>query len=84
MSLKCMTMLWFSYVSGGRQRSYSCSCPELRAQYPQPPSRTFTQSFDLAFKVLTLNQIGNFVIVVLAALFLLPPFLLLQALVTLR
>ena len=78
-----MTMLWFSYVSGGQQRSHSCSCLELRAQYPQPPSRTFTQSFDLAFEVLTLNQIGDFVIVVLAALFP-PPFLLLQALVTLR
>jgi hypothetical protein len=50
--------------------------PQLCAQYPHP-SRTFTQSFNLAFKVLTLNQIGDFVIVVLAALFLLPPFLLL-------
>jgi hypothetical protein len=58
--------------------------PRTACTVSAPPLRTFTQSFDLAFEVLTLNQIGDFVIVVLAALFLLPPFLLLQALVTLR
>jgi hypothetical protein len=83
MSLKCMTMLWVSYVSGGRQiitHTLASNCMHTI----HTPSRAFTQSFDLAFEVLTLNQIGDFVIVVLAAFFLLPTFLLLQALVTLR
>ena len=82
MSLKCMTMLWVSYVSGGRQiitHTLASNCVHTI----RTPSRRSTPSFDLAFEVLTLNQIGDFVIVVLA-LFLLPTFLLLQALVTLR
>jgi hypothetical protein len=83
MSFICMTMLWVSYVSGGRQiitHALASNC----VYTIRTPSKVFTQSFDLAFEVLTLNQIGDFVIVVLAALFLLPTFLLLQALVTLR
>jgi hypothetical protein len=83
MSLKCMTVLWVSYVSRGRQiitHALASNCVHTIRN----PSRTSTRSFDLAFEVLTLNQIGDFVIVVLAALFLLPTFLLLQALVTLR
>ena len=76
MSLICMTMLWVSYVSGGRQiitHALASNC----VYTIRTPSKVFTQSFDLAFEVLTLNQIGDFVIVVLAALFFLPAFLLL-------
>jgi len=77
MSLKCMTMLlvfpMYQETTIDNTRALASNC----VHSIHTPSRTFTQSFNLAFEVLTLNQIGDFVIVILAALFLLPPFLLL-------